>query len=70
MLFRSGSDGALALGEYRLTGKDQSGAPLEVVGRWTAVYVREGGKIESPDDLGVPKSAASKGLAVQAYTTD
>jgi ketosteroid isomerase-like protein len=38
-----GTDMALGLGEYRITGKNQSGEPLDVTGRWTAVYVLEGG---------------------------
>jgi ketosteroid isomerase-like protein len=38
-----GADMALGLGEYRITGKNQSGEPLDVTGRWTAVYVLEGG---------------------------
>ena len=39
-----GSDAAVAMGTYRATGKTQSGAPIEDAGRWTATYVREGGK--------------------------
>jgi ketosteroid isomerase-like protein len=38
-----GADMALGLGEYHITGKNQSGEPLDVTGRWTAVYVLEGG---------------------------
>lgn len=38
-----GTDTALAMGEYRITGKNQSGAPIEIGGLWTAVDVREGG---------------------------
>jgi ketosteroid isomerase-like protein len=38
-----GADMALGLGEYRITGKNQSGEPLDTTGRWTAVYVLEGG---------------------------
>ena len=38
-----GADMALGLGEYHLTGKDQSGQPLDATGLWTAVYVVEGG---------------------------
>jgi ketosteroid isomerase-like protein len=41
-----GTDGALALGEFRITGKNQSGAPIETSGRWTSVYVLEGGKLK------------------------
>jgi ketosteroid isomerase-like protein len=39
-----GSDTALGMGKYRVTGKSPSGAPIEVAGLWTATYVREGGK--------------------------
>src|SRR5229473_2682740 len=38
-----GTDAALAMGESRMTGKNQSGAPIEGAGLWTAVDVREGG---------------------------
>jgi uncharacterized protein (TIGR02246 family) len=38
-----GPDTALSMGEYRSTGKNQSGAAIENAGRWTAVDVREGG---------------------------
>ncbi|WFU75523.1 nuclear transport factor 2 family protein [Bradyrhizobium sp. CB2312] len=41
-----GSDMALAIGNYRLTGKNQSGAPIETGGIWTATYVTEGGKLK------------------------
>ena len=39
-----GSDILLAIGQYRITGKNQSGAPIETGGTWTATDVREGGK--------------------------
>jgi len=39
-----GADTLLAVGEYHITGKNQSGVPLEVTGIWTATDVREGGK--------------------------
>lgn len=41
-----GTNMALAIGGYRLTGKNQSGAPLETGGIWTATYVTEGGKLK------------------------
>jgi ketosteroid isomerase-like protein len=41
-----GSDAAIAMGSYRLTGKNQSGAPLEAGGLWTATYVTDGGKLK------------------------
>ncbi len=39
-----GADTAIVMGEWRLTGKNQSGAPIEIAGLWTEVDVREGGK--------------------------
>src|SRR3954449_13469599 len=39
-----GNDTAIAMGEFRLTGKNQSGAPIEAAGIWTSVDVREAGK--------------------------
>ncbi|MBR1208786.1 MULTISPECIES: DUF4440 domain-containing protein [unclassified Bradyrhizobium] len=41
-----GSDMALAIGAYRLAGKNQNGAPIETGGIWTATYVTEGGKLK------------------------
>lgn len=38
------SDTALGMGRWRTTGKNQSGAPLEFGGLWTATYVQEAGK--------------------------
>ncbi|WP_050630031.1 MULTISPECIES: YybH family protein [Bradyrhizobium] len=38
-----GTDTALAIGEYHITGKKQTGEPLDVVGRWTAAYSNQGG---------------------------
>jgi uncharacterized protein (TIGR02246 family) len=37
-----GADALFSVGEYHLSGQNQSG-PLKVDGHWTAVYVREGG---------------------------
>lgn len=37
------TDTLMSMGEYHITGKTQSGAPLDVTGLWTAVDVREGG---------------------------
>ena len=37
-----GTDALIATGEFRLTGKGESG-PLEINGLWTAIDVREGG---------------------------
>jgi ketosteroid isomerase-like protein len=39
-----GSDTLVAVGQYRITGKNQSGAPIEIAGIWTSTDVREGGK--------------------------
>ncbi len=41
-----GTDMILAIGEFRNTGKNQTGSPIEVAGRWTAVYVPESGKLK------------------------
>jgi uncharacterized protein (TIGR02246 family) len=55
-----GPDAALAIGEYHITGKNQSGAPIEVVGRWTAAYVSEGGKWKIRMLSAFPKAAPPK----------
>jgi uncharacterized protein (TIGR02246 family) len=39
-----GAETAVAIGQYRTTGKDQSGAPIEAWGISTATYMRERGK--------------------------
>jgi hypothetical protein len=39
-----GSDTLLAVGKYRITGTNQSGAPIETGGIWTSTDVRESGK--------------------------
>ena len=38
------SDTALAMGNYRVSGKNPSGSPIAEGGIWTATFVREGGK--------------------------
>lgn len=38
-----GPDAGIGLGEVLISGKNQSGAPIEVAFRWTAVYVLEDG---------------------------
>ncbi len=38
-------DDVLALGDYHLTGKNQGGTPIEEMGAWSSVYVREGGAL-------------------------
>jgi ketosteroid isomerase-like protein len=50
-----GSDTLLAIGEYHNTGKNQSGAPLDVPGVWTATDVREGGSWKIKMLSAIPK---------------
>jgi ketosteroid isomerase-like protein len=50
-----GTDAALAMGEYRITGKNQNAAPIEIGGIWTATYVREGGKLKIRMLSAIPK---------------
>jgi hypothetical protein len=45
------------MGEHRITGKNQSGAPIEAAGRWTSVDVREGGKLKIRTLSSFPKAA-------------
>ena len=54
------NDMALALGEYHITGKNQAGAPIEIIGRWTAVYVPEGGKLKIRMLSAFPKAPPPK----------
>ena len=53
-----GSDTAIGMGKFRITGKNQSGAPIEGAGVWTATYVREGGKLKIRMLTGVPQPPA------------
>lgn len=55
-----GSDMALAIGNYRLSGKNQSGAPIETGGIWTATYVTEGGKLKIRLISAMPKPPPQK----------
>ncbi len=55
-----GSDMALAIGNYRLSGKNQSGAPIETGGVWTATYVTEGGKLKIRLLSAMPKPPPQK----------
>jgi hypothetical protein len=48
------------LGEFHITGKNQSGAPIEVNGRWTAVYVLEGGTRKIRMLTALPKAPPPK----------
>ena len=38
-----GTDALLSNGQFHLTGKSESGAPMEITGLWTAIDVQEGG---------------------------
>ena len=51
-----GADAALAMGEFRETGKNQSGAPIEFDGVWTAIDVREDGHWKIRMLTGMPKA--------------
>jgi ketosteroid isomerase-like protein len=55
-----GPDTAIATGKYKVTGKNQSGAPTEAGGFWTATYVREGGKLKIRMLTGVPQPPPAK----------
>ena len=55
-----GADMALGLGEVHLTGKNQSGSPIDFAGRWTAVYVREGGTRKIRMLTALPKAPSPK----------
>ena len=55
-----GADAALGIGTFRIGGKNQSGAPIELVGRWTAVYVREGGGLKIRMLSAFPKAPPPK----------
>jgi ketosteroid isomerase-like protein len=55
-----GPDTAIGTGKFRLTGKNQSGAPVDVAGFWTATYVKEDGKWKVRMLTGVPKPPLSK----------
>ena len=50
-----GANISLGLGEYHITGKNQSGEPLDVTGRWTAVYVLEDGTMKIRMLTALPK---------------
>jgi ketosteroid isomerase-like protein len=50
-----GGDTALAIGQYRISGKDPSGTPIQRGGYWTATYVREGGKWKIRMQTAIPK---------------
>jgi ketosteroid isomerase-like protein len=50
-----GADTAMSMGGYRITGKNQTGAPIEAAGFRTAVDVREGGNWKIRLLTAVPK---------------
>jgi ketosteroid isomerase-like protein len=51
-----GAETALAMGQYRIAGKDKTGAPIERGGIWTATYIREGGKWKILMQTAMPRS--------------
>ncbi len=55
-----GADMALGLGEYHLTGKSPSGEAMDTTGRWTAVYVVEGGTRKIRMLTALPKAPPPK----------
>jgi ketosteroid isomerase-like protein len=57
-IYPAGSDGAIAVGTYHVTGKDKDGKELDAGGTWTAAYVKEGGKLKVRMLTAVPKPPA------------
>ena len=53
-----GTDAAIATGTFHITGKDAKGADLDVSGKWTAGYVKEGGKLKIRMLTAVPNPPA------------
>jgi len=41
-----GPDAMIATGTYHITGKDKDGKALDASGRWSATYIKEGGKLK------------------------
>jgi hypothetical protein len=56
----------LAVGEYHITGKNQSRALLDATGIWTATDVREGGKWKIRLLSAIPKAAPASKVASAA----
>jgi len=52
-----GTDAILAMGQYHITGKNESGAPVELTGFWTATDIRESGNWKIRMLSGFPKVA-------------
>ena len=50
-----GPDAAVAMGKYRIAGKDQNGTPIERGGYWTGTYVRDAGKWKIQMETALPK---------------
>jgi len=55
-----GPDTGIGTGKFRVTGKNQSGAPIEGGGIWAATYVREAGKWKVRMMTGILQPAAPK----------
>ena len=55
-----GPDTAIGTGRSHYTGKNQSGAPIEISSFWTAAYVKEDGKWKIRMLTGVPKAPPAK----------
>jgi hypothetical protein len=55
-----GTDTVLATGEFHGTGKNESGAPLDSAGLWTATEVREGGTLKVKMLTGFPRPPPAK----------
>ena len=55
-----GADTAIATGEYHITGKNQNGEPLDVVGRRTGAYVNQGGNWKIRMVSAFPKAPPAK----------
>jgi ketosteroid isomerase-like protein len=55
-----GADAFLATGQYHLTGKNASSAPIEAGGLWTSAYLREGGTWKIRMLTAIPKAPPPK----------
>jgi ketosteroid isomerase-like protein len=55
-----GTDALISSGDYHITGKSASGAPIEAKGFWTGVDVREGGIWKIKMLSGIPKAPPPK----------
>jgi ketosteroid isomerase-like protein len=59
-VYPAGSEGAIAVGTYHVTGKDKDAKELDAGGTWTAAYVKEGGKLKVRMLTAVPKPEPAK----------